>query len=92
MKKENYMLQSIRCAVVFINPMSLLISLYNNFEVAYLKHETDVETISLDYFVVQQKIEEIDFLKIDVQGAELDIFKGGSQALNGVLQIVCEVE
>lgn len=90
-KRKLYVTKHPMCSSLY-KPNEPLISLYNNFEVAYLKHETDVETISLDYFVDQQKIEEIDFLKIDVQGAELDIFKGGSQALNGVLQIVCEVE
>ena len=34
----------------------------------------------------------VDFIKIDVQGAELDVFKGGSKTLKNVLKIVCEVE
>ena len=34
----------------------------------------------------------IDFIKIDVQGGELDVFKGGSKTLKNVLKIVCEVE
>jgi hypothetical protein len=33
-----------------------------------------------------------EFIKIDVQGAELDIFQGGLQALKDVLFIVTEVE
>jgi FkbM family methyltransferase len=73
-------------------PNEDLISLYQNFEVAYLKSETTVETITLDNFVSENNIGPIDFIKIDVQGAELDIFKGGKKALGDVLKIVCEVE
>ena len=90
-KRKFYVTQHPMCCSLY-KPNETLISLYHNFQVAYLKYETEVETISLDYFVDQQKIEEIDFIKIDVQGAELDIFKGGSKALNSVLQIISEVE
>ena len=38
------------------------------------------------------KIDCIDFIKIDVQGAELDVFKGGKKALENVLKIICEME
>ena len=61
-------------------------------EVAYLKTETSVETVSLDHFVKSNNLGKIDFIKIDVQGAELDIFKGGTKTLSDVLKIVCEVE
>jgi FkbM family methyltransferase len=73
-------------------PNEKLISLYNNFEVAYLKSIEKVRTTQLDEFLKTQNIDQIDFIKIDVQGAELDIFKGGKKALNNVLKIVCEVE
>ena len=90
-KRKFYVTQHPMCCSLY-KPNEALISLYNNFQVAYLKYETEVETISLDSFIDQQKIGEIDFIKIDVQGAELDIFKGGSKALNSVLQIISEVE
>ena len=85
---------------VTINPMCTslykpneqLLKLYNKFEVAYLKEEKEIDTITLDSFVKENKIGEIDFIKIDVQGAELDIFKGGSNTLKNVLKIVTEVE
>jgi len=73
-------------------PNENLISLYNNLEVAYLKSIENVKTTKLDEFLETQNIDKIDFIKIDVQGAELDIFKGGEKALNDVLKIVCEVE
>ena len=73
-------------------PNEELISLYNNFEVAYLKSKSIIETISLDEFLNKNSIKSLDFIKIDVQGAALDVFKGGTKALKDVLKIVCEVE
>jgi FkbM family methyltransferase len=90
-KRKLYITQHPMCCSLY-KPNESLISLYNNFEVAYLKHETEIETISLDYFIDQNEIGTIDFIKIDVQGAELDIFKGGKKTLTNVLQMVCEVE
>ena len=34
----------------------------------------------------------MDFIKIDIQGAELDVFKGGKKTLEKTLMIVSEVE
>jgi len=90
-KKNFYITNHPMCCSLY-KPNDSFNSLYNNLEVAYLKHEMEVETISLDFFVEENQIGEIDLLKIDVQGAELDIFKGGVKALKDVLQIVCEVE
>ena len=90
-KKKLYITQHPMCSSLY-KPNEDLIKLYNNFEVAYLKSETEIETISLDHFIQKYMIEEIDFIKIDVQGAELDIFKGANKALKNVLKIVCEVE
>ena len=53
---------------------------------------TSVNTVSLDYFLGQAGVDCIDFIKIDVQGAELEIFRGGEKALKNVAAIVSEVE
>ena len=90
-KRKLYTTQHPMCCSLY-KPNEKLIKLYNNFEVAYLKEETEIDTISLDYFIEKHDVNNIDFIKIDVQGAELDIFKGGSKALKNVLKIVCEVE
>jgi FkbM family methyltransferase len=89
--RQLYVTNHPMCSSLY-KPNEDLISLYQNFEVAYLKSETTVETITLDNFVSENNIGPIDFIKIDVQGAELDIFKGGKKALGDVLKIVCEVE
>ena len=84
-KRKLYITQHPMCSSLY-KPNEDLIKLYNNFEVAYLKEETEIDTISLDYFIDKHDVQNIDFIKIDVQGAELDIFKGGSNALKDVLK------
>ncbi len=73
-------------------PNHNLLSLYNNMEISFLKEESEIETIDLDTFVSENKIGNVDFLKIDVQGAELDIFKGATKTLKNSLFIISEVE
>ncbi len=73
-------------------PNEKLLSLYNNLEVASLKEISTTSTIDLDTFRERNGIGDIDFIKIDVQGAELDIFKGAVDTLQKTLMIVSEVE
>jgi hypothetical protein len=40
---------------------------------------------------MKNKIGDIDFIKIDIQGAELDVFRGGIETLEEVLMVVSEV-
>ncbi len=66
-------------------------NLYNNLQCAELKNITQVETITMDKFVIDNNIGAVDFIKIDVQGAELEIFKSGIEVLKNVLLLVSEV-
>lgn len=53
----------------------------------------DMETTTLDAFCQSEGINEIDFLQIDVQGADLDVLEGSIQLLGrGVLAIQTEIE
>ena len=69
-----------------------LLKLYHNLEVAYLKNISEIKTISIDKFMETEKIKTVDFIKIDIQGAELDVFKGANKCLENILSIVSEVE
>jgi FkbM family methyltransferase len=51
--------------------------------------EHPVQTVSLDQI---DDLGQVDIIKIDVQGAELDVFKGGKNALADALLIWTEVE
>ena len=69
-----------------------LLKLYHNLEVAYLKNISEIKTVSIDKFMETEKIKTVDFIKIDIQGAELDVFKGANKCLENILSIVSEVE
>ena len=73
-------------------PKQKFLELYNNLNIAYLKNTTEIDTISVDEFLKKNNLEHIDFIKIDIQGAELDVFKGGVKTLEKTLMIVSEVE
>jgi FkbM family methyltransferase len=62
-------------------------------ELMNLDFEIEVETTTLDVFCQTEGVEEIDFLKIDVQGADLKVLQGATQLLSkSVLAIQIEVE
>ena len=49
----------------------------------------DVDTISIDSFCLTNGIEQIDVLKMDIQGGELDALKGAKQMLaNGKVGLI----
>lgn len=78
------------CASLY-EPNQPLLSLFGNLEVAYLQKTSSVTTTSLDHFAENQGLRDIDFVKIDIQGAELDVFQGGIESLKNVVAIVSEV-
>lgn len=52
-----------------------------------------LEVTTLDAFCQEEKLEEIDFLHVDVQGADLDVLRGASELLErSILGIIIEVE
>ena len=73
-------------------PNEKMLNMYNDLEVSLLKSISSVETLSLDFFIRKNNIGPIDFIKIDIQGAELDVFWGGVNTLKEVVAIVSEVE
>lgn len=51
----------------------------------------DVKTQTLDSFCKDKKIKEIDFIHMDVQGAELEVLKGAEKILPNIKAIYLEV-
>ena len=90
-KRKLYITENPMCTSLY-KPNEKLLNLYHELQYMNLKKESEIETITLDFFVDKYSIDTIDFIKIDVQGAELDILKGSKKLLNNVLKIVCEVE
>lgn len=45
------------------------------------KEKLDIEVIKLDDFIVNEKIEDVAFIKCDVEGHELEVFKGAVASL-----------
>jgi FkbM family methyltransferase len=68
------------CGSLF-KPNETLLRLYHNFEVAYLKKETTIDTMSLDSFLEKHSMCDMDFIKIDVEGSELRVLQGMSKIL-----------
>jgi FkbM family methyltransferase len=66
--------------------------LFSGLDVMRLKHVSEIATISLDQLVRGHDLSAIDFIKIDVQGAELEVLQGGARALHDVLVVIAEVE
>ena len=73
-------------------PNEELVSRFNEMHHKMIKAVSSIDTVSLDHFVKNNNIGPVDFIKIDIEGAELDVFKGGSNTLKDVLAIVTEVE
>jgi len=53
--------------------------------------DVDVKTITLDKFINDNTIENIDLIKIDVQGAERKVLSGGGGALQKAKAVIVEV-
>ncbi|MFN3077829.1 MAG: FkbM family methyltransferase [Alphaproteobacteria bacterium] len=55
--------------------------------------EVQVPTIRLDTFVARENVHHMDFLKVDVEGAELEVMRGARQSMSdmGVLCIQTEL-
>jgi FkbM family methyltransferase len=54
--------------------------------------KTEVEVITLDSFFEKENVSLVDFIWMDVQGAELDVIRGGSAALRAVRYLYTEYD
>lgn len=60
-------------------------------ELAGLDFTIELETTTLDQFCQQEQVSEIDFLQMDIQGAELKVLAGATATLPTVLGLQTEV-
>jgi FkbM family methyltransferase len=65
---------------------------FHGLDVTRLSKSREIETITLDSFARREGIGAIDFIKMDIQGGELDALRGASTLLRDALFIVSEVE
>lgn len=56
------------------------------------KHKTEATTITLDTVIKISKVPYPDLIKIDVQGAELDVLKGATKCLENCSHLILELQ
>ncbi|MGA2919430.1 FkbM family methyltransferase [Methanoregula sp.] len=71
-------------------------NLSNNLEVSKINPSVDkilVNTCTIDEFIAKNHIEKVDFIKIDVEGAEYWVFEGAKKLLSqsNAPDIICEI-
>lgn len=93
-KSQLYVTKEKMCSSLY-EPNHSYVSRFPNFlpEFLTLDYVSEIETTTLDSFCASELIDTIDFLQVDVQGAELNIFQGAQQIIkNSTLAIQTEVE
>ena len=66
--------------------------MFHNLDVMRLKGTSTLETVTLDTFAAEVALPRVDFIKMDIQGAELEALSGGMRVLEDTLLVVCEVD
>jgi FkbM family methyltransferase len=92
-EKELYVTKAPMCSSLYLPNESYLARFQGLPELVNLDFSIGIETTTLDAFCQEENIEEIDFLQIDVQGADLDVLKGAINLLNKTISAIqIEVE
>jgi len=87
-----YVTKDPMCSSLFLPNENYLGRFKELSEYASLDFSLEIDTTTLDSFCHSEGISGIDFLQIDVQGADLDVLRGASNILNTVLGVQIEVE
>lgn len=90
-EKVLYLTKEPACSSLY-KPDPYLTTNYPAFHCEVEVGQTVIETTTLDQWANDNNIGYIDYLKIDTQGSELDILKGGEKILKTVRSLQVEVE
>lgn len=88
-----YVTKGVHCSSLY-TPNEFYIKRFHGMQHGFkLDYTMKVQTTSLDTFCQEKRIEEIDFLQVDVQGSDFNVLQGASEMLKrSVLGIEVEVE
>ncbi|WP_404787612.1 FkbM family methyltransferase [Altericista sp. CCNU0014] len=88
-----YVTKAPMCSSLYPPNESYLKRFSNLADLVSLDYSVEIEVVTLDQACKDESITNIDFLQIDVQGADLHVLEGASQLLErGILGIQIEVE
>jgi FkbM family methyltransferase len=79
------------CSSVY-PPIQELLGRYPSLRVIRLDHEGTVNVVTLDAWAEEEGVRDVAFMKLDTQGSELDIIRGGVRLLASCLGLEVEVE
>lgn len=90
-KIKLYITRKRQCSSVY-EPNSAFLNQFPGSERFSVVNTEDIEVDTLDSLEVERTIGDVDFIKIDTQGSELDILKGGEETLRKVFGLQLEIE
>ncbi len=76
---------------LYTSPISSGISSLDAFHSTH-RVTTEVQTVRLDTYIQEEDIERVDFLKIDVEGRDLDVLESFPWATHQPTVVICEFE
>ncbi len=91
--EKDFYITSYLSACGFYKPDEKIIKRFGSGDTFNVTEVIKVPTIDLDSFCDEYKIQNVDFIKLDTEGSELDILKGAEKTLkSSVIGISIEVE
>ncbi|AFY69531.1 methyltransferase FkbM family [Thalassoporum mexicanum PCC 7367] len=91
-KQKLYLTSDPECSSLYPPNADLIDRFAGLPEMVTLVDTEEVSVTTLDNFCESESIDAIDFLQVDVQGADLDVLIGGEKILSTVMGIQIEVE
>lgn len=89
--RQIHLTKSPACASLY-PPNQAAIDRFPGMEVITPAGTATVEVTTLDRWTREEGVEEVDFIKIDTQGAELEVLQGARRTLEGVRMLEVEVQ